>query len=603
VWIPLATWAHVAGEPGRLTGEEHWLTTIAQLKPGMTMDRARAIAAAAGQAVHSVPGQQTRLRSIGEWRLSGQFMDAMIAGAGALGVGLLVLALACTNVANLLIARAAARRREMSVRMALGGTRARIARLWLTESGLLCGGAGALSFLVAWWLLELLVAFRPPVHIGHADAPALPFGFQIDLRVFVFTLGLASLTAAAVGLIAARQASPDRVRAFSPGANTRSAIIALQMALSLLLLLPCGLFVRSWLNASVIDTGFSTDGVLLLPISARQPGVTVRKPPAFDEQLAARVRALPGVQAAAVMDPVPLWFGGNTASFAIDRPSGRASFQMGFQVVTPGYFETLQIPLLRGRDFTPADHAAAPHVAIVNETMARRFWPNGDALGQRIRNRDAVIEIVGIARDAKYLTLGEQSRPWLYRPLAQRGSDNSSLSLAVRTSGDPLRLRMAVEREVRALMPGWPSFQFRTLDEGLQLQRALPRAAATLLGALGLFGMGLAAIGIYGVMAYVVRQRTKEIAIRMAMGAPIASVFLLVIKQGMAVCAVGAGVGVAVALVATRFLGSVLYGIGTSDPLTFVAVPGLLLAVALLACYLPARAISRVNPLVALRDS
>jgi predicted permease len=279
----------------------------------------------------------------------------------------------------------------------------------------------------------------------------------------------------------------------------------------------------------------------------------------------------------------------------------REGHQIGFARVGPKYFETLRIRLLSGREFTTADAASAPPVAVINESMARRFWPDGTALGQRLRNRDAIIQIVGIAKDAKYRTLAETSQLFLYRPLAQTESTNPTLSLAARTTGDPMRLSSAVEREVKALVPNWPAFQFRTLDEGLRLQQMLPRLGATFLGVLGAFGLVLAAVGMYGVMAYVVKQRTREIGIRLAIGAPIVSVITLLIKQGMAVCLVGAAIGLGTALFATRLLASLLYGVSAADPLTFVVVPLFLLAIALLACYLPARHVTRVNAVEALR--
>jgi predicted permease len=270
--------------------------------------------------------------------------------------------------------------------------------------------------------------------------------------------------------------------------------------------------------------------------------------------------------------------------------------------VTPGYFDTLKIPLVAGRDFARSDNASAPHVAIVNEALARRFWPDGGAVGRRIHNGETSIEVIGVAKQSKYLSLADTaSTLHLYRPLAQEPSDNVTLSLAVRTTGDPLAVGPAIEREVRALIPNWPMFGFRTLDEGLQLQQLAPRLGATLLGALGVFGLLLAAVGVYGVMAYVVRQRTHEMGIRLALGAPMASVLALVIRQGMAVCLAGAGVGLVLALVASQFLASVLYGISAMDPLTFAIVPAVLIGVALLACYVPARRITKINALEALR--
>jgi putative ABC transport system permease protein len=374
------------------------------------------------------------------------------------------------------------------------------------------------------------------------------------------------------------------------------------MALSLILLIPCGLLLRSSLNASTIAPGFSTENVLLLPISTDQAGVRVQKPADFEQRLVARVATLPGVDAATVMDPVPLWFGGNVGRFSIETGQAPpAAERIGFSRVGPRYFETLRLALLGGRDFSPSDNPSAPRVAIVNETMARRFWPGSSALGQRIREGDDAIEIVGIAKDAKYLSLGEAAQPWLYLPLAQLATDNATLSLAVRAAGDPSGLRAGIEREVRALVPTWPAFQFRTLDEGPKLQQLLPRLGAMLLGALGAFGLLLAAMGVYGVMAYVVKQRTHEIGIRLALGSPTARVLALVMKQGMAVCLAGAAAGTILALIMTRPLSNLLNGIGAADPLTYTGVPLLLLGVALLACYVPARQVTQVNPLDALR--
>jgi hypothetical protein len=258
-------------------------------------------------------------------------------------------------------------------------------------------------------------------------------------------------------------------------------------------------------------------------------------------------------------------------------------------------------PLLAGRDFTRHDTVSAPPAVIVNDTLARQFWPGGSALGQRIRMREKTMEVVGVARDAKYLHLGESPEPWLYLPIAQSPTNNPALSLAVRTTGDPALLRTAVEREVRALIPDWPAFLFRTLDEGVELQRSLPRFGAMVLGLVGAFGALLAAVGIYGVMAFVVQQRTREIGIRLALGAPGVSVVRLMIRQGMAVCWAGGALGVLVALVASQFLRSVLFGVSAIDPVAYAVMCSLLAGVALFACYLPARHAATVNPVETLR--
>ena len=605
LWVPLTVWSHLIGEPERLEGEAHWLRTVARLKDGVSLEQAQTAMAIAGRALGPPAGQETRVRWASDSYV-GSSVDALAIGGSAFAVGLLVLALACMNVTSLLMARAAARQKEMAVRMALGGNRWRLIRGWLIDSFLISALAGAAGLVVAAWMIDLVVAFKPPVEIGQAQAPTLALTFDLDLRVFVFALGLSTLPALFMGLLSGLQASSPRAlrhmkldRRFAPGFNVRSFIIASQMALSLVLLIPCGLFVRSWLNSSVIDPGFATERVLLLPIADDQAGVRVQKPPGFEQALIDRVAALPGVEAASAMDPVPLWFGWNAAFYTIEGSGEQA--RLNYARVAPGYFDTLKIRLLRGRDFTRFDIGTASPVAIVNETMARRYWPDGNAVGSKMRRGKAVLEVVGVAADAKYATLAEVSEPFLYQPLAQEPSSNLTLSLAVRTAGDPLALRAPIQREVRALVPSWPAFQFRTLAEGLELQQQLPRFGATLLGVLGSLGLLLAAVGLYGVMTYVVGQRTHEIGIRLALGSPVTRVMTLVIKQGMTICLAGAAVGMAAALAVSQFLTSVLYGISPVDPATFVLVPVLLAGVGLLACYLPARHAARVNPLEALR--
>jgi predicted permease len=612
LWIPMTTWAHLVSEPGRLSGDEHWIRTIARLQDGVTMEQAAAAVNAGADRPPELTGERTLVRPARQRSIAPP-TDALAAGAAAFAVGLFVLLLACTNVMNLLLARAAGRQREMSVRLALGSSRARLVRLGLVDCAVLCVSAGALGLVVAWWLLDLVVAFEPPTMIGQSESGTLPIDFRLDLRMFAFALGLSTLVAAIVGLMSGlygsrpgmtRAIGSDRTtdRRFAPGFNARSAVIALQMALSLILLVPCALLVRAWVDASRLDPGFSADRVMLLPISSDQAGVRVGKPEGFNQQLAERVSALPGVASATIMDPVPLWFGSNAAYFAVEgRPAGEEPLRIEFARIGPDYFDTMQMPLVRGRDFSRDDTAAAPPVAILNETLARRLWPDGDALGQRLRRRDAVLEVVGIAKDAKYLNLAEAPRPWLYLSLAQDPTDNPTLSLAVRTTGDPMQLRAPIEREVKALVPGWPAFHLRTLDEGVEMQRSLPRLGATLLGALGAFGALLAAVGIYGVMTYVVLQRRQEIGIRLALGAPGPSVVGLMIRQGMSVCVAGAALGLVVSLIAMQALRGVLAGIRAADPVAYAAVSSLLLGIALVACYLPAWHATKVNAVDVLR--
>lgn len=612
LWIPLTQWAHLIEEPTRLTGDEHWLRTVATLQPGVTEERARSAVEIVSRQLPRTAGQQLRVRPARQ-RLTGSVLEAIAIGAAAFSGGLIVLALACANVTSLFLARAAARQREMSVRVALGASRARLVGTWLTECLVLCLSAGGIGLVLASWLIELAAGFTPPVEIGGATGATFPLDFHLDVRVFMFAFGLSTLVACAIGLVVGLQGSKPGVtraipsdrttaRRFAPGFNVRSAVIAVQIALSLILLIPCGLFIRSAVNASEMSPGFSSDRVLLLPISSNQAGARVKKPAGFEQELSDRVARLSGVESTTVMDPVPLWFGGKFAGFKDARAGASATtLRLGYSCIGLGYFTTLQIPLLRGRDFSRADGATAPLVAIVNETLARKLWPAGDALGQRLTTHDGTLEIVGIAKDAKYLSLGDVGQGWVYRPIAQDPTDNPALSLAVRTTGDPLALRAAIEREVKALIPGWPSFQFRTLDEGMALQRRVPRFGAMVLGVLGAFGALLAAVGIYGVIAFSVQQRTREIGIRRALGAPDTTVMSLVIRQGMAVCAAGGAVGLIVALVVTQLLRGLLFGISAVDPLAYTAMLSLLAGVAYLACRLPARAALRVNPVDVLR--
>lgn len=606
MWIPMTTWATLINETHRLTSSEHWLTMIGELENGVSLEQAQAAMAAAGQAFVINEGQSTGVRSAASGRLGSVPTDGLILVAGAFGIGLIVLALACTNVANLLLARAAERRHEMTVRVALGSGRLRLLRLWIAESLILSAVAAGLGVLVASWLLSSVVAFKPPTYIGQADSPALPFVFTLDYRVFAFALILTALSAVVVGLLSGWRSSRAALtndrgaeRHFAPGFNLRSAVIAMQMALSTLLLICCALFVRSAAQVTDAQPGFDTANVSLLPISEDQKGVRIKKPKDFERDIADRVRRLPGVVAATVMDPVPLWFGGNFASFRVE---GAGVQRMGRARIGLQYFETMKIPMLVGRDFGPNDTASSPLVAIVNETMARRFWPDGNAVGRRLDSGDGPVEIVGVVKDSKYQSLSEPSQPYVFEPITQSPSNNLALSLAVRTAGDPTAVHAAIEREVRALLPAWPAFEFRRLEEGLEMQRQLPQLAATMLGSLGLFGLFLAMLGVYGVMAFVVRQRRQELGIRLALGAPVARVVTMVVKQGMVVCLAGAAVGIAAALGTAQVLGSMLAGVGGPDLMTSVAVIVALLSIATLACYLPARAVTQINPSAALRS-
>jgi predicted permease len=607
LWVPLTTWARIAGEPGRLTGDEHWLTTIATLREGMTVQQAQSALALMSDVRLTSENQQVGVRSIGE-RSSGVAMDIALISGSAFLAGALVLVLAWTNVASLMIARVAVRQREMSVRAALGGSRLQLMRLWLVETVLICAVACAGAMTFAAWMLDAAVAFELPTAVGHAGGSMLPIEFQIDARVLAFVIGLSTMSSIALSLLSGVRVTSVRAllrsgealeRRFLPGLNLRSAVLAFQLVLSLMLLIPCGLLVRSAIKVAETSPGFSTEDVLLLPISRDQGGVRVQKPADFEAQLMARVASLPDVHTVTAMDPVPLWFGGNTAHFSVNEAADAQ--RMGFSRVAPQYFATLRLPLLRGRDFTGADNASSAPVAIVNETLVRRFFPNADPVGRTIRSSDTTLVIVGVAADAKYRSLAEQPQPYIYLPLAQEPTNNPSLSLAVRVERDSAPLRRGIEQEVRALVPAWPAFGFRRLDEGYELQRQIPRTGAAVLGVLGGLALLLAAIGIYGVSAYVATARVREMGIRLALGAPPGHVTSLVVREVMRVCVPGAVVGTGLALAAARVMDVVLVGTSTADPATFVLVPIALLSAAVFAAFLPARRSGRTDPLTVLR--
>ncbi|MEO6726499.1 MAG: ADOP family duplicated permease, partial [Blastocatellia bacterium] len=525
----------------------------------------------------------------------------------------IVLLIACANVANLLLVRAAARRKEIAVRLALGASRFRIVRQMLTESALLgLLGAGT-GLLLAFWINRALMALKPPV----PGAVGFNLDLRLDASVLGFTLLLALLVSLLFGLVPALAASkPDVVRALKDetGAatqhgrfNLRNALVVVQLAVSLVLLIAAGLFIRSLQQMQKIDPGFQTENRLALSFNLEPEGYNEAKGREFSRQLPERVRALPGVQAATMANYLPLGFMLLTEDVTIDgraTPPDARSLNIAAQRVGVDYFRTLGTPLVRGRDFTPQDSANAPAVAIINETLARRFFPNEDPIGKRLRFGDTAsnaqpCEIVGIVKDTLIRLDDQKLRAVTYRPLAQQHSQR--VTLLVHTDGNPQALFAAVRREVQALDENLPAQEIKTLDEFIAFSFWPMQMGARLVGAFGFLGLLLASVGLYGVMSYAVAARTREIGVRMALGAERRDVLRLVVGQGLVLTLFGAGAGLALAFVVTRVLRRFLFGIGATDPLTFLGVALLLTLVALLACYLPARKATKVDPLVALR--
>jgi len=509
-------------------------------------------------------------------------------------------------VANLLLARASARRREIAVRLALGASRGRLIRQLLTESFLLASLGGVAGLLATQWTVRLLPQFFPANDANGLD-------LSVDWRVLVFTLGVSLLTGLLFGLAPALQATRlnllPALKAEASGYGPRRRRIALrdvlviaQLAMSLVLLVSAGLFVRSLRQALTFDPGFATDNLLTASLETRGARLNEQQGQQFFQQTLERAGSLPGVQSATLSMVIPLSGGGNRRMITLEgyEPQPNEDTELNTNTIGPNYFSTMGIPIVAGRDFDKQDREGGPLVVIVNEELARRYY-GGNAVGKRLQIGSNVPsrEIVGVARTARYRNLREQPLPFIYIPFSQEYQ--SGMTLLVRTKGDPEAVVGSLQNEMRALNKDVPLFSVQTMSERIGGQLAADRMIAVLLSVFGGGALLLAAIGIYGVMGYAVAQRTHEIGIRLALGAEQRDILRLIVGQGMVLIAVGAGIGLAMALAATQVLKSLLFGVSATDPLTFAAVIVVLVGVALLACYLPARRATKVDPLEALR--
>ena len=592
----------------------HWLAVFALLKPEVSRESAGSelteVARRVAQNYQGKVNEET-LRSVQLLGMSGGMdprdQQEVLPVAGiAMGVVALVLLIACANIASLLLARAAIRRRETAIRQALGASRRRLIRQWLTESVLLGIAGGAIGLILAVWANQLLVS-----QLQSTPLSALEFG--LDYRVLAFTFVVSAATGIVFGLAPAIQASclnivvalkSDALKA--SGAHRsylRNAFVTVQLILSVVLLVGSGLFIRALQRASSIDPGFTVDRALLAPIDLGLLRYGKTEGRVFYTDLLARIQAQPGVEQATLVRFPQM--GSSFAQFQVHAEgSDGASEGMstGFNVVGPNYFKTMGTALLRGREFTEADREAATGIAILNETLAARLWPNEDVLGKRLSvtgPKGPFLEVVGVVRDSKYQTLGETPHSYVYLPLEQ--SYDPKMTLVVRTTSEPRALAPVVREQIRALNANLPIADVQTLRDQIELTLFPSRIAAWTLGGFGLLALLLAGIGIYGVVSYGAAQRTREIGVRMALGAKEGDVLRLVLWDGLLVIGAGLAIGLSLAAAATRLIVAFLYGVGATDPLTFVIVPLLLGVVALVASYIPARRAVKVDPLVALR--
>jgi putative ABC transport system permease protein len=609
LWVPVAFTPQQAANRNR-----HYLQVVARLKPGVTLTQAQTeMSTIATRLQQQYPQSNADLgaavTSLRE-HLVGDIKPALLVLLGAVG---LVLLIACANVANLLLARAAVRQKEIAVRVALGARRRRLIRQFLTESVLLSTLGGIVGMVIAYVGLMLLKTFIPE-NISQAREIA------IDFSVLGFTLLVSVATGVIFGLAPAIQATRfNQIETLKEGGRDaatggggkrlRSLLVMAEVAISLVLLIGAGLLINSFLRLRNVDPGFRADNLLTMKIVLPEPKYReYERRSAFYTDLVQRVEALAGVRSAAVTTNLPLYRQGNSISIGIegrpDPPPGQELIVVT-RIISPGYFDTMSIPLLRGRQFTDQDTGTSPNVVVISETMARRFWPGEEAIGKRIsagrvESPEDWIQIVGVVKDVRQFELNADPKPQMYMSYRQAGFF-APRDLVVKTDVDPSSMAATVRKAVWEIDKDQPVSNIRTMESILADSIARQRFSMLLLAIFAAVALVLAGVGIYGVMSYSVAQRTREIGIRMALGAQTSAVLKLAVGYGIKLVITGIVIGLVAAFALTRVMSTLLFGVTATDPTTFTLISLLLVCVAAIASYIPARRATKVDPIIALR--
>ena len=614
LWMPFAASSLLDPSSRQAANARRRLTVIARLAPGASLAEARAEIARlsprlpSGQTAEDQPRRLTVER---EDTLRQR--PAALLGGLTIAVVSLVLLIACANVAGLLLGRAEARRAEVAIRVAMGASRGRLVRQLLTESAVVSILAGAAGVLLAWWLVRLIPALIPAMPI------AMTFDFRIDRRVLAYTLIVALVAVPLFGLVPALVASrPDLTPLMKGGPSggrgfrrisLRHVLVVCEVAVALVLLIASGLFVRSFIAARGIDPGFTPRPMIFSTMAPPVIGYSEAQSREFYAALLARLEAIPGIERASMVRHLPLnalYRGG--ARHQIHVPgydeSPNDSLRIRYNVVEASYFDTMGVPIVAGRAFAASDRGDRPAVAVINQTMARKFWKDQNPIGRYLTlvlGEDATrdCQVAGVARDGKYLHINEPPAPYFYLPFGQQFA--GEMTVIARYRGEPGAMVSAFRRVVQALDPAVPTFQVTTLDEHLRLALFAERLLAALMGALGGLGLLLSVVGLYGIVSHVVARRTREIGIRIAVGASPWQVVRAVLADGGRLTAIGLVIGVLLAFPSMEIAGSMLNGVSPHDPIVYAVVVFLVLAVAVVATWVPARRAARINPVTTLR--